>query len=140
MIEPLDVHAHDPVEVFFSCALDRAYVRDAGVVDKDREPLPFKDLVKKRLYLLLVSNITSVGGCVPTLRDNLPAGCLGIVEIDVEDADGCPVGGKLSRDRTSNSTATTCNNGNFPIGEVLITAATLMIQSETPRFQGMKSV
>jgi len=139
VIEPLDVHAHDSIEVFFGRAFDRAYVRDASIIDKNRQLLPFKDLLKKCLYLFLVGNITMMSGCVPTLRDNLLAGCLGIGEIDVKDASGYPVDGKLFRDRASNSAATACNRGNFPVSGGPITAATWVIQSETPRFQGIKS-
>ena len=35
VVEAFDVHANDAVEVFLGRALDRADVRDAGIIDQD---------------------------------------------------------------------------------------------------------
>lgn len=35
IVKTLHVHSNHTVEVFFGCALDRADMRDAGVVNKD---------------------------------------------------------------------------------------------------------
>jgi hypothetical protein len=140
VIEAFDVYAKNTVEVFFGGAFNGADVRDAGVVDENRNPLAFVKLLEECVDLLRVADVTVVSGRFAARSSDLPAGGFGIVEIDIEDAERGSVGGELARDRAANPAASAGNNGNSAVEPEGAGIAGWRVQREMPRFQGMKSL
>jgi hypothetical protein len=115
VIEAFHVHAKNTVEIFFAGAFDRADVRDAGVVDENRNPLALVKLLEERVDLLPVGDVTQVSGGVAAGGSDLLAGGFRVVEIDIEDAERGSVGGELARDRATNAAASAGDYGNSAV-------------------------
>jgi hypothetical protein len=139
VVEALDVYANDAVKVFSGRGFNGADVRNAGVVDENRETFSLKYLLEECSYLLLVGNITAVSGRVPAFGSNLLARCFGIFEVDVRDANRGSMPSEPARDRAANSAATARDDGYSAVEPEFELITCLRIQRETPRFQGMKS-
>ena len=77
VVEPLDVHANDPVEVFLRGALDGADVRDAGIIDEDENAVAEEKLIECRSHVLLAGHIAEVGGGAAASGSDPLASCGG---------------------------------------------------------------
>jgi hypothetical protein len=62
VVEAFDVHLHNTIEIFFGRALDRADVRNSGIVNQDMDALMVEQFSELRLHILLVGYIAKVGG------------------------------------------------------------------------------
>jgi hypothetical protein len=140
VIEAFHVHPKNTVKFFFGGPFDRADVRDAGVIDKNRKTLALGELLKKRADLLAVGDIATVSGGVSAGGVNLLASGFGRFEIHIEDAERGSVGGELARDRAADPAAAAGDDGDSAIESKRTAMGRWRIQRETPRFQGMKSL
>jgi hypothetical protein len=137
VIEAFHVHAKNAVKIFFSGAFDRADVRDAGVVDEDREALARKELLEERLDLLAVGDVAKVSGGVAAGGSDLLAGGFGVIEVDIENAERGSMGSELARDRAADSAAAAGNDGDSAVEAEGAGVAGWWVQRRMPRFQGM---
>jgi hypothetical protein len=137
VIEAFDVYAKNAVEVFFGSAFDRADVRDAGVVDEDREALARKELLEECVDLLPVGDVTAVSDGISAGGSYPLAGGFGLVEIDIEDAERGSVGSELARDRAADSAASAGNDGDSAVEAEGTGVGGWCVQRGMPRFQGM---
>jgi hypothetical protein len=115
VVEAFYIYAKDAVEVFFSGAFDGADVRDSGIVDENRKAVAWKKLIEERVDLVTVGDIAQVRGGVSAGSGDLLAGSLGVVEIDVEDAERGSVGGELARDGAADAAASAGDDGDATV-------------------------
>ncbi len=140
VVKTFDVYPHNAVEVFFGCTFDGSDVRDAGVVDENMNCAVFPgERVKYALYLSLVGDITGICRCLSTRRLDLSASCFAGIGADVEDADCGAICGELEADCLPDAAASAGYDGYSSAEAELARIAFPVGQSETPRFQGMKS-
>jgi hypothetical protein len=114
-------------------------MRDSGIVHEDGNAIPAIDVCKRHINLRGVGDIAGVGGCgAPICRDlSAGFGCGGFAYI--ENMNGRTVGGKSKCDRATDAAAAAGDRGNFAVQSKCRRLDGLIGQSDTPRFQGMKS-
>ena len=95
-----------------------------------------RNFIQQTLRSRLIADVTCVMSRVPAGFGNFRPYCRRIVFIDVENANCSTRGCELQRDRPTDAAAGACNNRSLAVKtELAATGA----QSDTPRFQGMKS-
>jgi len=139
VIEAFHVYAKNAVEIFFGGGFDGTDVRDSGVVDENRKAVAFKKLIKEGVDLLTVGDIAMVRRGVPAGGSDLLAGGLGVVKVDIEDAERGSMGSEFAGDGAADAAATAGDDGNSAIEAECGGISGWRVQRETPRFQGMKS-
>ena len=139
VIKTFDVDAKNTIEVFGGRALDRADVRDSGIVHQYGNAIAATDFVKCSLDLRVIGNIAGVSRSGAVICCDLGAGlgCSG--SADIENVNGRTLGGKFKCNSASDAAAAAGDHGDFAVQSKCRRLDGLIGQSDTPRFQGMKS-
>jgi hypothetical protein len=139
VVETFDIYSNDAVEVFRSCALDGANVRNARVVDEDVNALLAEQLLKAGDNECLVGYIAMMSRSSATSGNNSFTSRGRTSFVYVQNANDCTMGCESQRDGLTNSTAAAGDYGDFAVQPKIDVIGGLRDQSDTPRFQGMKS-
>ena len=139
VVEAFDVDAKNTVEVFGGRALDRADVRDSGIVYEDGNAVTATDVCKCDINLRGIGDIARVcGGGAATCCDS-GAGLCRSGFANIENVNGRTLGGKFKCDSATDAAAAAGDRGNFAVQSKWRRLDGVIGQSDTPRFQGMKS-
>jgi hypothetical protein len=114
-------------------------VRDASIVHENVQGLPLREFVENCFGARLIGDIASVGLGVAAGRRKFLRHTVGRFFIKIENPDRGALLREALRDGAANSTASAGNHGNFSVEPESISMLRGGAQSETPRFQGMKS-
>lgn len=137
VVVSLHIDSKYAVEVFFSRGLDVADVRHSGVVHQDIDFFLTGNLLKSRSDGSLLRNVgamcKSSSAKFGYFRDYSPR----IWLIGIKNLDCGAVLGKLERNRPPDPATAAGDDCDFSIQAEF--AAVVRVQSDTPRFQGIKS-
>jgi hypothetical protein len=139
VVETTDVHANDVIEIFWGGGFDRADMRDSSVVDENVNALLAEDLLESDVHKLLIGHVAEVEGSVAASVGNLLAGCGRRGFVDVQNAKRRALFREPESNGLPDAAATAGDDGEFAIEPEISRGRVLVGQSETPRFQGMKS-
>jgi len=114
-------------------------VRNSGVVYEDVDAPVVEQLFKTGFHLSLIRDVTSMRRSRAAGGRNLPTGFRGSSLVHIKDVNHCPMRSELGCDGTSDATASAGHNCGFVAQPESICSGRLMLQSDTPRFQGIKS-
>src|SRR5690348_1055957 len=137
VVVTLHIYFEDSVEFRFGRALYIPNMRHPGVVHENVELPLLCDFLKGGKHLRLQCHIAPVSGCRAAAARDLVSHSLGLGLIHIENANCRAILRKLQRNSTSNAAGRAGDSRNFTVESKL--AGYLFSQSETPRFQGMKS-
>lgn len=139
VVEAFDVDAKNTVEVFGCRALDRADVRDSGIVHEDGNAIAATDVCKCCIDLRGIGDVARVGGGGAATCCDLGAGlgCGGLTYI--QNANSSAVGRKFQCDGATDAAAAAGDRGNFAVQSKSRRLDGSIGQSDTPLFQGIKS-
>lgn len=135
----LDVDLHNAIKIVRSCALDRTNVRNACIVDQDIDSLTSREFLKFCAYFARIRYVALIREGTAASGSNLVAGlgCGRAVEItNVNCRATCR---KFKGNCLSDAAARPRDNRDFAVESKRIRIGAPLIQSDTPRFQGMKS-
>jgi hypothetical protein len=138
VINPFYIDPQHAIEIGFGRALRIPDMRDAGVINKNVDSVAAKNFRESRHDLSLIPYIAAIGGCGSSGAGNLGRDCLGVFRTDIKNVDCCAIGCELVRNGAANSAPAASDDCSFPIQAEFARTA-IYGQSETPRFQGMKS-
>ena len=139
VVEAFHVDAKNTVEVFGCRALDRADMRDPGIVHEDGNAITATDLCKCGFDLRGIGDIAGVDGRSAPIRCDFGAGFGSGGFAYIKNMNGRTLGGKFMCDRATDPAAAAGDHGNFAVQSKCRRLDGLIGQSDTPRFQGMKS-
>jgi hypothetical protein len=137
VVNAFDVNPIDLVEIALAGRLEAANVGDSRAVYENVNALLPQDLRKRRIDAGAVGDVAGVTRGRAALLGNLPGNESGRVALEVDYPDGRSVSGKPARNGSANSTAAAGYDGGFAVQ--LKASGGGGAQSDTPRFQGMKS-
>jgi hypothetical protein len=66
VINAFHVYTEHLVEISLACGFQVADVRDPSIVYKNMDPGFLKDLLKRRIYILLLGNVARIGLGIPS--------------------------------------------------------------------------
>jgi hypothetical protein len=98
-----------------------------------------RQVVECSLDLELIRDVACVCKSGATVRGNLPEGVLRRRLVDVKNMDSRSARRELQSNRSSNAAAGTGDKGGFTIKSKRLSTDPFLVQSDTPRFQGIKS-
>jgi hypothetical protein len=138
----LHIHAEHAIEILLGGGFDIADMRNAGIIYQNVDALALRDFVEERRDLGLIGNVTGICSCVASLASR--AGNLGgdrepILFVDIKNTNCGAVCGEFEGDGSTDAAAAAGNDGGLAIEPEFAVLARGSGQSETPRFQGMKS-
>ena len=136
VVEAIDVDAKDAVQILLAGRFDVANVRNAGVIHEDVDSADLCDVIQLPVYARLIGYITCVMSRVSAGFGDFGAHRRRVVFVAVENANRSARDCELQRDSAPNAAARTRNDGGLAVKTEL---AATRAQSDTPRFQGMKS-
>ena len=139
VVEAFDINSNDAIKVFLARTLHRANMRDACVIDEDVNALAPEELLKSTFHFRMLRNIARVGSGLATGGGDSFARCACSGLVYVQNANDCAVRRELQRNGLPNATTPARDYGNFAVQPESMSLGLLVAQSETPRFQGMKS-
>jgi hypothetical protein len=139
VVETLDVHSKEVIEIFRGRAFDRSDVRDTGIVDEDVNLFLAEDLLESDVHKPLVGHVAQVEGSVATGVSDAPAGCGRRGFVDIQNANRRALSRESESNRLTDAAATARDDGDLTVEPESSRIGVLVGQSETPRFQGMKS-
>jgi hypothetical protein len=139
VVEALYVDSEDLVEISFRSVFGVANMRDAGVIYQDMDTIATVDFGERGHYFGLTAYITGVGCGGPAGARNFRRDCLRIFGADIKNVDRSSIGCEFVSDGAANSATATSDNRSLTVQEKLASCSIACGQSETPRFQGMKS-
>src|SRR5436305_12828503 len=114
-------------------------MRDAGIICQNMDGLALRYFVQKRSDLGLIGDVAPIRSRVSSHAGNLGGDPDSILFVDVENANCGAVCGELECDGSTYAAAAAGNDGGLAIEPEFAGLACRIGQSETPRFQGMKS-
>jgi hypothetical protein len=114
-------------------------MRNPGVVDEDVNALLAEQLLESGIHILLVRHIADVGGGGAASGSDPLAGRGRSGSVDVENANHRTLRGESQSNGLPNATAAARHHRDFAVQAENSRVCGLIDQSETPRFQGMKS-
>jgi hypothetical protein len=139
VIKTFDVDVHDAIKILRSCRFHRSDVRNARVIHQNvNSGLPC-EVVECSLHLDLIRDIACVYEANATVRSNLLASFLSRRLVHIENVDSRSARRELQSNRSSNATAAAGDQGGFAIKSKPLSTDPFLAQSDTPRFQGIKS-
>jgi hypothetical protein len=135
----LHIHAEHAIEVLLCSGFDITDMRNAGVIYQNMDGLALRYFVQKRSDLGLIGHVAPIRSRLSSQAGNLGCDRDSILFVDVENADCGAVCGELECDGSTYAAAAAGNDGGPAIEPEFAGLACRIGQSETPRFQGMKS-
>ena len=135
----LHIHAEHAIEILLGGGFDITYMRNAGIIYQNMDGLALRYFVQKRSDLGLIGDVAPIRSRVSPQAGNLGGDRDPILFIDVENANCSAVCGELECDGSTYAAAAAGNDGGPAIEPEFAGLACRIGQSETPRFQGMKS-
>jgi hypothetical protein len=139
VVDAFDVDAEKTIKISFAGGLDSSYVRDACIVHKNVQALLAREFVEDCSGARLVGNIARVGLGVASGCGNLLRRSVGRFFVEIENPHRSALLHETLRDGAADATAGTGNDGDFAVEAKRISLRRGGAQSDTPRFQGMKS-
>jgi hypothetical protein len=139
VVEAFDVNSNDAIKVFLGRTLDRADMRDAGVIDEDVNALVLEQLLELGFHFRLLRHIASVRGCSAASGGDSCARCGCGEFIYVQNSNHGAARRESQSNGLPNAAAAASDQGDFAIQPESSCLGPFVAQSETPRFQGMKS-
>ena len=139
VVGTFDVYLNHAVEVFLGRALDGADMRDSGAVDKDVNAIAVEKFLEPGVHAMLVGHIAELSrGGAASGRDPL-AGRDRSGFVHVENANHRALRREFQSNGLPNTAAAAGDHGDFAVQAEIPRVCVWIDQSETPRFQGMKS-
>jgi hypothetical protein len=139
VVDAFDVDPEKTIEISFAGSLDRSYVRDACIVHKNVQALLAREFVEDGASARLIGNIARIGLRIASVCGNLLRRDVSSFFVKIENPYRGALLDETLRDGTADPTTGTGNDGDFAVKAKSITMWRGGAQSETPRFQGMKS-
>jgi hypothetical protein len=139
VVDAFDVDPEKTIEISFAGGLDRPYMRYACIVHKNVQALLAREFVEDGFGSRLIGNVAGVGFRIASGCSNLLRCRIGRFFVEIQNPDRGALLDETLCDGTANATSRTGNDGDFAIEAKSITMWRGGAQSETPRFQGMKS-
>jgi hypothetical protein len=139
VVHAFDVNAEKTIEISFGSGLDCSYVGDSCVVHKNVQALLSSEFVEDCPCPRVIGNIAPVGLCIASGRSNLIRCGLSRFLVKIENADGGALLHETLRDGAANAAGGAGNDGDFAVEAESVTMWRGGVQSDTPRFQGIKS-
>jgi hypothetical protein len=139
VVDAFDVDAEKAIEISFAGGLDGPYVRDACIVHKNVQALLAREFVEDCSGARLVGNIARVGLGVASGCGNLLRRGVGRFFVEIENPDRSALLRETLRDGATDATSSAGNDSDFAVEAKGISLRGSGAQSDTPRFQGMKS-
>jgi hypothetical protein len=139
VVDAFDVDAEKTIEISFAGGLDRPYVRDACIVHKNVQAPLAREFVEDGFGSRLIGNVAGVGFRIASGCSNLLGRGIGRFFVKVENPNRGALLDETLRDGTADPTTGTGDDSDFAVEAKSITMWRRTAQSETPRFQGMKS-
>src|SRR6266496_1339137 len=135
----LHVDAEHAIKVVLGRCFDVSNVRNSGVVHEYVDALTPRNLGKASRDIRLITYIATMERCFTSGAGNFGSNRSRIFFTDIEDVDRGAVRSELYRDRPANAAAGTGYDRSLAIEPQLTSSTRTSCQSETPRFQGIKS-
>jgi hypothetical protein len=139
VIKTFDVDVHDAIKILWSCRFHRSDVRNARIIHQNVNSGVPCEVVECSLNLDLIRDVACVCKSGATVRSNLLARFLCCRLVEVKNVDSRSARRELQSNRSSNATAATGDQGGFAIKSKPLSTDPFLAQSDTPRFQGIKS-
>jgi hypothetical protein len=114
-------------------------MRDAGIIDEDVDAVEAKELLEPGFHFRLVSHIAEVRRSNAANGGDVPAGFGRSRFIQVQNTNHRAVRREFQSNGLPDATAAARDHGDFTIQAESLRRVIAFGQSETPRFQGMKS-
>ena len=135
----LHIHAEHAIEILLGSGFDITDMRNAGVIYQNMDGLALRYFVQNRSDLGLIGDVAPIRSRLSSQAGNLGGDRDSILFVDVENANCGAVCGELECDGSTYAAAAAGNDGGPAIEPEFAGLACRIDQSETPRFQGMKS-
>src|SRR5262249_13337764 len=103
VVNTLDVHLEDTVELFFGCSCESADVSNAGVVHQNVDWLVLHDLVEDLLHVGANTYIASMRLRFAACAANFSGDSFCVAGIHIDDVHAGPVSGEEFRDGAANT-------------------------------------
>jgi hypothetical protein len=139
IVEAFDVDLNDAIKIFRGRGFDRSDVRDTGIVDEDVNSLALGQFLDFGVYIRQPSYIALMRDGGTAVRGNLIAGLRGGRLVYIEDVNCGAMSCEFRGYGPSDAAASAGDNGCFAVEPKRVQPRALSRQSDTPRFQGMKS-
>ena len=139
VVDAFDVDAEKTIKISFAGGLDSSYVRDACIVHKNVQALLAREFVEDCSGARLIGNIARIGLCIASVCGNLLRRGVSSFFVKIENTYRGALLDETLCDGPANAAASTGNDSDFAVEAKSITVWRRAAQSETPRFQGMKS-
>ena len=135
----LHIHAEHTIEILLGGSFDITDMRNASIIYQNMDGLALRYFVQKRSDLGLIGHVAPIRSRVSSQAGNLGGDRNSILFVDVENTNCGAVCGELECDGSAAAAAAAGNDGSFAIEPEFARLVCRIGQSETPRFQGMKS-
>lgn len=139
VVDAFNVDAKKAVEVSFGSSFDCSDVRDASIVHKNVHALISREFIEDFLGARLIGNVAGVDFRIAAGCGDLLCRDVGRFFVEIENPDSRALLDETLRDGAADAAARTGDDGDFSVETKNITMWRGGAQSETPRFQGMKS-
>ena len=135
----LHIHAEHAIEILLGSGFDVTDMRNSGVIYQNMDGLALRYFFQNRSDLGLIGDVAPIRSRLSSQAGNLGGDRDSILFVDVENANCGAVCGELECDGSTYAAAAAGNDGGPAIEPEFAGLACRIDQSETPRFQGMKS-
>ena len=139
VVDAFDVDAEETIEISFAGSLDLSNVRDDCIVHKYVQSFLAREFVEDGASARLIGNIARIGLCIASVCGNLLRRGVSSFFVKIENPYRGALLDETLRDGPANAAASTGYDSDFAVEAKSITMWRRAAQSETPRFQGMKS-
>jgi hypothetical protein len=139
VVDAFNVDTEKAIKISFAGGLNRPYVRHTCIVHKNVQPLLAREFVEDGASARLVGNIARVSLRIASVRGNLQRRGVSSLFVKVENPYRGALLDETLRDGPADAAASAGDDSDFAVEAKGITMWRGTAQSETPRFQGMKS-